>query len=366
MKIIKKLLQAETKNTDVRPAYLPFKKIFLIVSIIIAVTVFLDNPANSINIDIYNYDSAIRFNLRPTIIIFTGIFFGPLWGALAGSLIDLLSFRLWQSHLDFNLAIHLLSIFRGFLAGYLYNYYFKSFSLKAIFFSVSIPFLSVSTIMIPLVLYLQYSVNLVTNIQNRSLILLVYLPIAVPAIYYILGYIKQNKDLRIMHDRLQKMIKTDDLTGVSSRRNFQEYLNKMISYSRRQTKPLTLISIDLDNFKLINDNFGHSTGDRVLRAVGNLLKAEIRNEDMAARIGGDEFAILLIDTDIKDATVLARRLNYKLKKINIDGLNKLITASIGLTKLDYEDDSDSFLERSDKALYIAKDKGKDQFAIADW
>ncbi|MBF8435861.1 diguanylate cyclase [Halanaerobiaceae bacterium Z-7014] len=365
MSIIKNLLQAETKNTDVRPANLSTKKVFIIVAIIIAITVFLDNPANSINIDIYNYDSAIRFNLRPTIIIFTGIFFGPFWGALAGGLIDLFSFNLWQSHLDFNLAIHLASIFRGFLAGYLYNYYFKSFSLKTVFFSVSIPFISVSTIMIPGILYLHYSVDLVTNIQNRSLILLAYLPLVVPIIYYILNYIKQNKDIRVMHDRLQELVKIDDLTGVSSRRHFLEYLNKMISYSKRQTKPLTLISIDLDNFKLINDKLGHSTGDRVLEAVGNLLKNEIRNEDMAARIGGDEFAVLLIGTDLEKATILARRLNHNLKKIKIKGLNKIITASIGLTELENYDDSDSFLERSDKALYQAKNNGKDQLAIVD-
>ena len=201
--------------------------------------------------------------------------------------------------------------------------------------------------MIPVILYLHYSVDLVTNIQNRSLILLAYLPLAVPIIYYILNYIKQNKDIRVMHDRLQELVKIDDLTGVSSRRH------------------LTLISTDLDNFKLINDKLGHSTGDRVLEAVGNSLKNEIRNEDMAARIGGDEFAVLLIGTDLEKASILARRLNHNLKKIKIKGLNKIITASIGLTELENYDDSDSFLERSDKALYQAKNNGKDQLAIVD-
>lgn len=201
--------------------------------------------------------------------------------------------------------------------------------------------------MIPVILYLHYSVDLVTNIQNRSLILLAYLPLAVPIIYYILNYIKQNKDIRVMHDRLQELVKIDDLTGVSSRRH------------------LTLISTDLDNFKLINDKLGHSTGDRVLEAVGNSLKNEIRNEDMAARIGGDEFAVLLIGTDLEKATIIAGRLNHNLKKTKIEGLNKIITASIGLTELENYDDSDSFLERSDKALYQAKNNGKDQLAIVD-
>ena len=201
--------------------------------------------------------------------------------------------------------------------------------------------------MIPVILYLHYSVDLVTNIQNRSLILLAYLPLAVPIIYYILNYIKQNKDIRVMHDRLQELVKIDDLTGVSSRRH------------------LTLISTDLDNFKLINDKLGHSTGDRVLEAVGNSLKNEIRNEDMAARIGGDEFAVLLIGTDLEKATIIAGRLNHNLKKTKIEGLNKIITASIGLTELENYDDNDSFLERSDKALYQAKNNGKDQLAIVD-
>ena len=173
---------------------------------------------------------------------------------------------------------------------------------------------------------------------------------------------KKNLKLKKANKKIMELSQTDKLTGLSNRRYFMEYLEKWISYSKRHSSHLTLIMCDFDNFKDINDNFGHVTGDKVLSTFGELLKSEIRNEDLASRIGGEEFTILLNGTKLKKGINFAKRIRKKLMQLNIESIPKAknITISMGITEFKKEDNYESFLNRVDKALYKAKNKGKNR------
>jgi diguanylate cyclase (GGDEF)-like protein len=134
----------------------------------------------------------------------------------------------------------------------------------------------------------------------------------------------------------------------------------MIAYSNRQKNELSLLMIDLDNFKEFNDSYGHQCGDMVLESVAEVFKKFTREEDMAARIGGEEFAVLLIDCSLESAKKLAERLRNEIASLEFDNIDKKVTASFGLSNLGTLDNSKSLISRSDQALYLAKANGKNR------
>lgn len=357
---LKKILQAKTQNPQIRSEFYPLKKIVILVGAFIIVAVFFDNPANSINFNIFSFEDAIRLNLRPPLIMFAGVFLGPFWGAISGGMIDLISYNIWNNHLDYVFILTLVSALRGFLAGYIFNNFHKKFNVKAVITSIALPHLLLSGFLIPFVLYWKFSVPLFNNVRTRVTILSFTIPVYTTFSYYILKYFKQNKDFYELHTKLKEIVKVDSLTGLSSRREFMDFLEKMIALSRGKSTTLALIMIDIDNFKEINDNYGHAGGDKVLSLVGNIINTEIRQSDMGARLGGDEFAVLMVESGLDEAKKLADRLKEKLRKAIIIEVETTVTASFGITDLKYNDEREDFLKRADDALYKAKREGKDK------
>jgi diguanylate cyclase (GGDEF)-like protein len=177
------------------------------------------------------------------------------------------------------------------------------------------------------------------------------------------------RDLRQQHERAEEEAITDALTGLSNHRRFRQILAKEVERARRFDRPLSVLMLDLDDFKGINDNHGHLEGDRVLREVGRVLRAESREVDEPARYGGEEFAIALPETRIDGAMEVAERIRKRLDRMRIplDGRMGEITirASVGVAgSPEQPPDVQKLIKSADQALYRAKQQGKNRTARA--
>jgi diguanylate cyclase (GGDEF)-like protein len=150
---------------------------------------------------------------------------------------------------------------------------------------------------------------------------------------------------------------TDPLTEIYNRRSLEEITGRFIAHARRQKKPLTLMMVDLDNFKQVNTRFGHLTGDLVLSEFASLLKASIRGSDAAVRYGGDEFVIILADTKAAEAERVVERISAHLAEWNRAGnlQNLTLTASVGIAEWRDGQTLDEMLDCADRKMY--EDKG---------
>jgi len=162
--------------------------------------------------------------------------------------------------------------------------------------------------------------------------------------------------------KLQKLATTDDLVGISNRRAFIKSLELEIDRAHRYDSPLSLLMLDIDNFKLFNDMYGHLIGDEVLKLVCKVSQAELRDNDLMGRLGGEEFAIILPVTIIDSAIIVAERIRIAIEnaslKYNSDKLK--VTISIGATQLVKDDAINTFQKRVDMAMYKAKENGRNQ------
>jgi diguanylate cyclase (GGDEF)-like protein len=166
-----------------------------------------------------------------------------------------------------------------------------------------------------------------------------------------------------LHDIVQWQAITDELTGLVNRRRFLDALRSEITKGQRLGGRLSVVLADLDDFKLINDSFGHHAGDEVLLAFADLLRAHGRDVDVAARLGGEEFAILLPETGREGASVVAERLRQSLsdRRIRIGEKAKVtVTASFGVAEHEEGQSVDALLRAADSALYRAKELGKNR------
>src|SRR5208283_640024 len=152
---------------------------------------------------------------------------------------------------------------------------------------------------------------------------------------------------------------TDELTKIYNRKKFNEVFQEEIAKLKRYSRPLSLIMFDIDHFKNINDTYGHDAGDSALMEVVNIVKPMIREADLFARWGGEEFMILTPDTEKEGASEFAERIR---KKINDKKLRKIgeLTCSFGVSSHDGGETGDSLLKRVDKALYDAKESGRNK------
>jgi diguanylate cyclase (GGDEF)-like protein len=161
----------------------------------------------------------------------------------------------------------------------------------------------------------------------------------------------------------------DGLTGAYNHRYFQEILEDKIKAAERGEEPLTLLMIDFDNFKMINDQFGHQNGDLILREVGKLMKDSVRSSDTLARYGGEEFAIILLKTTSMEGYKIAEKLRISIGKkefISPDGLKFTVTISIGLAEFSkHAQNKTDLIDAADRALYLAKREGKNCTIIAE-
>lgn len=161
----------------------------------------------------------------------------------------------------------------------------------------------------------------------------------------------------------RQLADTDALTGLHNRRTFHETLGREVARAHRYGRSLALIVLDLDDFKAVNDRFGHLAGDAVLAEVGERLRGVARSADVACRIGGEEFAVILPESGLAEAEALYQRLATAVSVRPISELES-VRFSAGLGELRPEDDAVSLFERTDRALYDAKRNGKNR-AVAD-
>jgi diguanylate cyclase (GGDEF)-like protein len=153
--------------------------------------------------------------------------------------------------------------------------------------------------------------------------------------------------------------RTDDVTGVANRRAFYEAMDVELNRARRHNDPLTLMVLDLDNFKTVNDRFGHLTGDRVLRTVAETIRSNLRTTDIVARLGGDEFGVLLPETSAEASAMIVRRIQTSLQQTVVAG-EAPITLSIGsATFLTLPASTEDLLHQADELMYSVKHASKD-------
>jgi two-component system cell cycle response regulator len=165
----------------------------------------------------------------------------------------------------------------------------------------------------------------------------------------------------------QRMATTDALTGLMNRRAFITSMEAELSRARRYDYPLTLLLLDVDHFKQVNDKRGHAAGDRVLSAIGAHLRTTFRRSDFAARWGGEEFVVGLTSTPLEGGYLTAERMREALSRLEIhDDKGELIpvTASVGLSVLQKSDSLDALLDRADRAMYASKSAGRNQVTVA--
>jgi diguanylate cyclase (GGDEF)-like protein/PAS domain S-box-containing protein len=183
----------------------------------------------------------------------------------------------------------------------------------------------------------------------------------------LIGLIGISTDVTVeyhLRSKLEQQANTDPLTGLFNRRSFTSFCEHEFLRANRYFQPFSLMIIDIDLFKAVNDTYGHLVGDEVIKRVANICHKQIREADVLARIGGEEFAILLPDTDIDSAYILAERLRDAQQQYD-EPLAPPITISIGVATIHPQDKT--FLElfkRADKALYSSKNSGRNSVNIA--
>lgn len=163
----------------------------------------------------------------------------------------------------------------------------------------------------------------------------------------------------------EQLARTDPLTGLRNRRGLEEHAQREIERSRRQKTSLAVLAIDLDHFKRINDEYGHDAGDTALHSIACALAAAMRQHDIVARPGGEEFIALLTDTDLDAAQITAERLRRIVEDltVNTPDCTLSMTASFGIAVLDSDDTFESVLRRADRALYAAKLAGRNRVML---
>ncbi|GAE93960.1 GAF domain/GGDEF domain protein [Gracilibacillus boraciitolerans JCM 21714] len=171
---------------------------------------------------------------------------------------------------------------------------------------------------------------------------------------------ENEKELIVKSAMMERLSKIDALTNLYNHKTFHEYLDFLYEQNISYDMPLQLALIDIDNFKSVNDQFGHSIGDIILKRVANAIAEQVTEEDIVARYGGEEFAILLTNKDIGEAYEMIETIRLHIAAQYHEELNGNITVSVGLKDLDGSMTKESFFVESDKLLYAAKYSGKNQ------
>lgn len=169
-----------------------------------------------------------------------------------------------------------------------------------------------------------------------------------------------HQKLERQAERLERLSRTDELTGLPNRRSFDERLEIEIQRAHRTNTTISVLMVDLDDFKLINDTYSHVVGDAVLRTTGQALSDCMREVDLCARIGGEEFVVLLPETTSEGALVVANKVVKRVCDLNRELRGVEVTASVGVATLEPTDDEESLVARADANLYQAKRAGKNR------
>lgn len=173
------------------------------------------------------------------------------------------------------------------------------------------------------------------------------------------------KERMLMLDQLQELAITDDLTKLFNSRHFYNQLENEVNRYQRYKRPFSILMIDLDHFKRFNDTYGHLEGDRILRQVGRKITSCMRTMDTAYRYGGEEFTVLLPETDCEAAVTVAERIKDAVNRETTGLIDEFsVTVSIGVTEYSDADSISALIKRADKAMYVAKQRGRN--CIAYW
>src|SRR5581483_3032438 len=163
----------------------------------------------------------------------------------------------------------------------------------------------------------------------------------------------------------ENQARTDPLTGLANRRSAEDNLRRVRAISNRAGTPFSVLLLDLDHFKQINDTFGHESGDDALAADGSAIRASVRESDFVARTGGEEFLVCLTNTAGDEATIVAEKILSTLRDIHVVGVDRPITASIGIADYPARGELiDTLMRAADRALYSAKRHGRDRWELA--
>ncbi|WP_282937549.1 diguanylate cyclase [Paenibacillus sp. RC67] len=169
---------------------------------------------------------------------------------------------------------------------------------------------------------------------------------------------QKQAELMEMNALLVELSTTDKLTGLKNRRFFQEKLEEHIDLYRRTGQPFSLLIVDIDHFKKINDTYGHQTGDQVLEKLAGILKAHSRKEDVAARYGGEEFVLILPNIDAPESKIIAENLRHIIAHSTWE--TGSLTVSIGIATITANDSDATIIKYADKALYASKENGRNR------
>jgi len=169
-----------------------------------------------------------------------------------------------------------------------------------------------------------------------------------------------------LNEELKIASRVDGLTGLYNRRYWQERFEDVFKLCKRRDKPSTAMMLDIDHFKRINDTYGHQAGDKVIRMLAQLIQRCVRETDLAGRYGGEEFAIILTDSKVESAAVVAERIRQLAQRLEVEHEGQTIqfTISIGLAQFERDfKGSMAWLELADQALYEAKENGRNQYRV---
>lgn len=172
--------------------------------------------------------------------------------------------------------------------------------------------------------------------------------------------------LELQQEELERLARTDALTGLLNRRSFFDEAGRELRWVQRTSEPAAMILLDLDHFKSVNDTWGHAAGDAVLRSVGDVLRTRRRSTDVVARLGGEEFALVVRGADCSAGSQLADRLRREIAALDVahDGVAIDLTASFGVTEVRPDDqDPEDSIKRADDAMYEAKRTGRNRVVV---
>ena len=215
-----------------------------------------------------------------------------------------------------------------------------------------------------------FDIREILDMQKTNLAIIVALAIFTIAAllgFFFLFTLRLTKKISFARQQIEEMAATDALTGLNNRRQVMERFSEEMERAKRLKKDLGCIMIDIDNFKTINDTYGHLVGDKTLREVADVLKNSIRTYDIAGRYGGEEFLIILPDTDFRETRIFAERIgkNIRTRTAAESGITPAaaVTVSLGISSMTDTDISiDTMIKRADDGLYMAKNSGRDRVA----
>ena len=175
-----------------------------------------------------------------------------------------------------------------------------------------------------------------------------------------------KRGMEYLNEELKTASRVDGLTGLYNRRYWQERFDEMHKLCVRREKPSTALMLDIDHFKRINDTYGHQAGDKVIKMLAALIKRCVRETDLAGRYGGEEFAIILNDSSVEDAKIVAERIRQLAQRLVVEHEGESISFTVSLGLAQFSPDfkgAMAWLECADQALYEAKENGRNQYRI---